>query len=208
MTDRLSLYNGALLKLGAVRLAALTDEGKGRRALDYVFDKVVKGCLEGGFWNFAMRAVQLNTSPSIGSNYGYQYVFDKPEDWLRTAGLTVDAHGRMPLLHYDDRASFIFADIETIYMKYVSIHEDYGLNFGLWPALFVDYVECSLAWMCCEEVTGSAEKRERLEKDREKAKTRSSNVDAMNEPVMRLTQPGRLVQSRGSSMSREHGVRR
>ena len=208
MTDRLSLYNGALIKLGEPRLSALTDEGKGRRALDYSFDKTVKLCLEAGFWNFAMRSVQLTTSPSIGSNFGYRYVFDKPGDWLRTAGLTTDAYGRQPLLHYDDRSSYIFADIETIFMKYISIDEDYGLNLGLWPELFADYVECALAYACVEEVTGSNEKMDRLEKRTDQAKKRASNVDAMNEPVTRMTPPGRLVMSRGSSMrARENGGR-
>lgn len=208
MTDQLSLYNGALIKLGQPRLAALTDEGKARRALDAEYAKTVKACLEAAFWNFAMRFVQLETSPSVGSNFGYQYVFDKPDDWLRTAGMTTDGFGRVPLLDYDDRTSFIFASQSIIYMRYVSNDEDYGLDLGLWPQNFVDYVETCLAFATCEEVTGSSDRKDKLDKARDKAKYKASNTDAMNEAVTRYPPPGRLVQSRGSSSrSRPFGLR-
>ncbi|RWF78988.1 MAG: hypothetical protein EOS26_03205 [Mesorhizobium sp.] len=208
MTDQLSLYNGALIKLGQPRLAALTDEGKGRRALDAEYAKTVKACLEAAFWNFAMRFVQLEATPSEGSNFGYQYVFDKPDDWLRTAGVTTDAYGKVPLLEYDDRANTVVADLSTIYFRYVSNDEDYGMDLGLWPQTFVDYVETCLAWTVCEEITGSVERKERLDKARDKAKYKASNTDAMNEAVTRYLPPGRLVQSRGStSRSRAAGLR-
>lgn len=208
MTDQLSLYNGALIKLGQPRLNALTDEGKARRALDAEYAKTVKACLEAALWNFAMRFVQLETSPSVESNYGYQYVFDKPDDWLRTAGVTTDGYGKIPLLDYDDRASYIFADQSIIYLKYISNDADYGLDLGLWPQSFVDYVETSLAYAVCEEVTGSMDRKDRLEKARLKAKSHASNMDAMNEAVTRYPPPGRLVLSRGfSSRRRPDGLR-
>lgn len=208
MTDQLSLYNGALIKLGQPRLNALTDEGKARRALDAEYAKTVKACLEAALWNFAMRFVQLETSPSVESNYGYPYVFDKPDDWLRTAGVTTDGYGKIPLLDYDDRASYIFADQSIIYLKYISNDADYGLDLGLWPQSFVDYVETSLAYAVCEEVTGSVDRKDRLEKARLKAKSHASNMDAMNEAVTRYPPPGRLVLSRGfSSRRRPDGLR-
>ncbi|RWB98855.1 MAG: hypothetical protein EOQ56_19160 [Mesorhizobium sp.] len=208
MTDQLSLYNGALIKLGQPRLAALTDEGKARRALDAEYAKTVKGCLEAAFWNFAMRLVQLENTPSEASSFGYQYVFDKPDDWLRTAGVTSDPHGNVPLLTYDDRTSRILADISIIYLRYVSNDEDFGMDLGLWPQTFVDYVETCLAWTVCEEITGSVDRKDRLEKARDKAKYKASNTDAMNEAVTRYPPPGRLVQSRGSSSrSRPAGLR-
>lgn len=199
MTDQLSLYNGALIKLGQPRLSALTDEGKARRALDAEYAKTVKGCLEAGLWNFAMRFVELTASPSADTNWGYRYVFDKPDDWLRTAGVTPDGHGRVPLLDYDDRSSYLLADIDTIYLRYVSNDPDYGLDLGKWPESFVEFVECSLALAVCEEVTGSNEKRDRLKQERKEAKHTASNTDAMNEPVTRYPPTGRLVASRGSS---------
>ncbi|QND67640.1 hypothetical protein HB777_29360 [Mesorhizobium loti] len=208
MTDQLSLYNGALIKLGQPRLAALTDEGKARRALDAEYAKTVKACLEAAFWNFAMRFVQLEATPSVGTSFGYQYVFDKPDDWIRTAGVTSDPYGKVPLLDYDDRASRVLADMSVIYFRYISNDQDYGMDLGLWPQTFVDYVETCLAFATCEEVTGSAERKDRLDKARDKAKYKASNTDAMNEAVTRYPPPGRLVQSRGSSSrGRPSGLR-
>lgn len=206
MADQLSLYNGALIKLGQPRLATLTDECKARRALDFAYAKTVKACLEAGLWNFAMRFASATESPSVETTLGYQYVFDKPDDWLRTAAITVDAHGRVPLLEYDDRTDYWLADMETIFVRYVSIDEDYGLDLGRWPESFVDYVETSLAVATCEEITGSNTKLEKLEKDREKAWKKASNRDVMNEPVTKFPPVGRLVRSRMPSFSsRERG---
>lgn len=201
MADQLSLYNGALIKIGQPRLAALTDECKARRALDFAYAKTVKACLEAGLWNFAMRFSSATASPSMETLLGYQFVFDKPQDWLRTAGVTVDAYGRVPLLDYDDRIDYWVADIETIYVRYVSIDENYGLDLGRWPESFVDYVETSLAVATCEEITGSNTKLEKLEKDREKAWRKASNRDVMNEPVTKFPPVGRLVRSRMPSFS-------
>ncbi|HEV2898845.1 MAG TPA: hypothetical protein VGX71_13615 [Pseudaminobacter sp.] len=207
MADRLSLYNGALLKLGQPRLSALTDEGKGRRALDACYDKVIKRCLEGGFWNFALRFVQFTSDPSYNSEYGYQKIFAKPDDWLRTAGVTFDGHGRSPLLDYDDRQDFWLADVDPIYVRYVSNDVAYGMDLGRWPENYATFVEYDLAHETCEEITGSAEKKQRLEKDRETAGKRASNTDAMNEPVTRFAPPGRLVQSRGNWSRGSSGAR-
>ena len=205
MASQLSLYNGALLKLGQPRLSSLSDEGKARRALDTCYAKVVKACLEAGFWNFALRFVEATTSPSVGSNYGYQYVFDKPDDWLRTAGVWSDGNQTVPLLDYADRQSYWLANQSTIYPLYVSNDSDYGLDLGLWPESFVDYVECILAKTVCVDVTGSESKLDDLEKKEATAWRKASNRDAMNEAVMRRPPAGSLVRSRGSWRGREHG---
>lgn len=206
MTDQLSLYCGALVKLGQPRLASLSDENKSRRALDFAYAKTVRACLEAGLWNFAMRFASATESPSVDTTLGYRFVFEKPDDWLRTAAMTVDAHGKVPLLEYDDRTDYWLADIETIFVRYVSNDPDYGLDLGRWPESFVDYVETSLAVATCEEITGSNSKLEKLEKDKKDAWKRASNRDVMNEPVTKFPPVGRLVRSRLSSLSsRERG---
>lgn len=205
MTDQISLYNGALQKLGHARLVALTDEGTARRALDECYAKVVKGALEAGLWNFAMRFTEVTTSPSVGSNYGYRYVFDKPDDWLRTAGVWEDGDKRSPLLDYDDRGSYWMANQETIYVQFVSNDVDWGMDLGLWPESFVKFVEFALAEATCVDITGSESKLDDLGKRKERARKDASNTDAMNEPVTRFPPSGRLVRSRRASRNTEHG---
>lgn len=207
MTDKLALYNGALRKCGAARLAALSDEGEGRRALDECYAERLKLCLESGFWNFATRLVQLTASPSIATGFGYRYGFDKPDDWVKTAAVTLDAHGLEPLLFYEDLTDFWLADMETIYVRYVSNDQDWGMDLGRWPAGFTDFVQADLAWEICERLTSSAAKKDDLEKRRKTALLNALNRDAMNQPVTRFPPPGRLVMSRGASGMREQGRR-
>lgn len=203
MTSRLALYNGALRKLGQPRLSALTDEGKGRRALDDCYDEVVAFCLERGLWNFAMRLVELETTPSADTTFGYSCIFDKPDDWIRTAGVTSDPRGNSPLLAYDDRADYWLADIDTIYVRYVSNDPAYGLDLGRWPESFVQYVQTVLAFESCETVTGSDSRKGRLEKDVKAAFSNASNKDAMNEPSTRFLPVGRILSARGSAYNRQ-----
>jgi hypothetical protein len=204
VTDKLSLYNGALSKMGQPRLSALTDVGKARRELDAVYDKTVKACLEAGQWNFAMRLVKAETSPSVSSNFGYRYVFDKPDDWLRTNALSADEYARIPLIDYEDRTSHWHADVDIIYVRYVSNDADFGLDLGRWPESFTRYVELALACESCEQIVTSESKLEGLEKRRDKAFSKASATDAMNEPAVKFMPPGKLVSSRlgGSLRSR------
>src|SRR5258708_823139 len=122
MTDKLSLYNGALTEfLGERKLANLTENREPRRVLDEIWDGgALRYCLEQGLWNFAMRTIQLTYSPSVEPDFGFRYAFDKPTDWVRTAALCVDEFFRCPLLQYNDEAGFWFADIDTIYVRYIS----------------------------------------------------------------------------------------
>ena len=60
MTDKLSIYNGALSILGERRLASLTENREPRYKLDDVWDNnFVRRLLQMGQWQFAQRTVQL-----------------------------------------------------------------------------------------------------------------------------------------------------
>src|SRR5260221_1483015 len=98
MTDQHSLYNGALRVLGQRKLAALTEESEPRHLLDDVWGEgAVDACLEEGLWNFAIRTARLDYSPSIEPDFGFSRAFDKPTDWIRTAGMAADGYFRVRL---------------------------------------------------------------------------------------------------------------
>jgi hypothetical protein len=203
MATVLGLYNGALRKLGEPRLASVSDETKGRRALDSAYAEIVKWCLEQALWNFAMRTVEAEADPSATTSFGYTYVFAKPDDWIRTSALTTDEYGRCPLLDYDDVTDYWLADTDPIYVRYVSNHADYGMDLGRWPESFNQFVQCALAHEVCEDITGSDSRKENLKKDMIRAKRDAANKDAMNQPATRFPPSGRLVGSRGESFGRE-----
>src|SRR5690606_11544358 len=106
---------------------------KSRRELDGVFERGgVRTCLKQGQWNFAMRTVRLDYSPSVEPDFGFARAFAKPEDWVRTCGVSEDEFFKSTLLDYVDEAGFWFADIDTIYVRYVSDDVEYGLDYGKW----------------------------------------------------------------------------
>jgi hypothetical protein len=46
--------------------------------------------------------------------------FAKPTDWVDTSAVCQDEYFRVPLLQYADEVGYWFADLDEIYVKYVS----------------------------------------------------------------------------------------
>jgi len=181
VASKLEVYQDALLALGQERLASLAEAGTARYALDDAYDKALKYCLEQGFWNFAMRAVQIDSSASVGPFFGYNYAFLKPTDFIRLYGLCADATMMIPMLRFVDEAGYWYADSDPLYVKYVSDDTAYGLDLSRWPETFADYVALRLAVRTCKRITGSAPD-DTLLKAEKKALSDARSKDAMNEP--------------------------
>tara|TARA_R110002074_G_C12558458_1_gene667618 strand:- start:17035 stop:17676 length:642 start_codon:yes stop_codon:yes gene_type:complete len=180
---QLSLYNGALRALGERKLASLSEDRAPRRILDDIWnDGTIDACLEQGQWNFAMRTVKADYSPSVEPSFGLRRAFDKPVDWIRTSGLCSDEYFTNPLTQYRDEAGFWYADIDTIYVRFVSNHVSYGNDLSLWPESFVTCVELYMALEACEPITQSESKRKRVEKQLQDQLVKARSKDAMDEP--------------------------
>jgi len=156
VTDRLSLYNGALAAMGERKLANLTENREPRYKLDDVWDRdMVDTLLEKGQWNFATRTVELTYSPSVTpADFGHNYGFEQPTDIIRITGMWQDGFQTTPLLHYRDEANYWWADVETIYVSYVSNDADYGADFSLWPKNFTRYAEHWMAQQVAPTIAG------------------------------------------------------
>lgn len=141
MTDKLSLYNDALLLAGERFLGTLTEEREPRRLLDKVWDNGgVNTCLEMGQWNFAMRSIQIDYDSGVEPAWGYARAFQKPTDWLVTSAVCTDEFFRVPLLRYWDEGGYWYSDLDTLYVRYVSNDPGYGMNMGNWPDSFREFV--------------------------------------------------------------------
>jgi hypothetical protein len=188
MTDRLSIYNGALMLCGERFLASLTEEREPRRLLDRVWDSNgVKTCLEMGQWNFAMRATQVDYDPGISPSFGYIHAFEKPTDWVLTSGLCTDERFQDPLTQYIDETGYWYADLDTIYLRYVSSDVAYGLDFAAWPESFREYVEEYFASKIIKKLSGSQQdeddSRARLKKKLLTAKSRAAMAEPTSFPA-------------------------
>lgn len=146
MTDRLKIYNGALLICKARSLASLSVNEEPRRLLDDVWnDGGVRFCLEQGQWHFALRAARLDYEPSIAPAWGFRRAFTKPTDWVDTSAVCIDPYYKSPLLDYADEAGYWFCDLDQIYVKFVSDDANYGGNLANWPVSFTEYVKAHFA---------------------------------------------------------------
>ncbi|PAQ00906.1 hypothetical protein LRP31_25455 [Mesorhizobium mediterraneum] len=202
----MEIYNGALLHLGSEPLASLVEEGTKRRKLDAAWDSVVKWCLNEAYFNFSIRTVEVSEDEDVETLFGYQFAFSKPDDWVRTAAVSADEYCQLPLIRYRDENGYWYADIDPIYVQYVSNDEEYGLNIGAWPETFVVFAEYALAQKVCKAVTGSSDGTDTLYKKMIRAKRDAANKDAMDDPATKFLPEGRLVSSRqGSRLGSREG---
>lgn len=162
-TDRLKIYNGALLLCGDRQLASLSENREPRHLLDLVWnDGGVRYCLEQAQWHFAMRAAELDYEPSIEPEWGFRRAFTKASDWVNTAGVWTDGYMRNPLTAYADEVGYLFADHDLIYVKYVSDDSSYGSDLSRWPATFTEYVKAYFASKIVHKLPGGSDRAEFL----------------------------------------------
>jgi len=190
---KLGVFNHCLSSiLGERELASLVEESESRHALDKAWDKggADQGgpiyCLELGYWNFATRTEALNYSPSVEPSFGYIRAFDKPVDWVRTTSVAFDPYFQMPTMQYVDEGDFWFADLDVIYVRYVSKDLSFGLDYSLWPMSFVDFVALYLADFACERLVKSDTLKEDVRKRWKEARHRANGIDGTNKPTQAI----------------------
>ncbi len=157
---KLSLYNGALLLLEQRKLANLAENREPRRVLDSVWDRdAIEFCLEQGQWNFAMRTAMVEYDPNVDPEFGFIHGFAKPTDWIRTASIAVDERFTDPLddRQYKDERGYWWADLEQIYVRYVSDDDNYGGDFSQWSPTFERFVEVYLAKWAGPRIKGASD---------------------------------------------------
>lgn len=199
-TTKLALYNDAMRKLGHERLASLAEASTARYALDDVYDSNLSFCLEAGFWNFAMRAVQIDSSASVTPTFGYTYAFTKPSDFVRLYKMSAEETMLTALNDFVDEPNYWFANPDPLFVKYVSSDTAYGADLSIWPATFSEFMALRLAVETCKRITGSAPSEE-MKRDLKRAKADALSKDAMNEPPGRMPE-GSWVSSRGGDVNR------
>lgn len=157
-TSKLELFNSALTLCRETKLASLTEGREARHLLDQVYDGGgIRRVLEAGQWHFAMRTVQVDSDPDLDPEFGFQYAFSKPTDWVLTSALCSDEYFRSPMTaaQYVDESGYWYADVDPVYVRYVSDDEDYGGDLGTWPQSFVDYAVAHFASKIVHKLTSS-----------------------------------------------------
>lgn len=199
--DQLSIYNQTLALLGERSLASLTENREPRRVLDTFWPGVVKFCLEQGQWKFAIRTSKLTYSTDVNPTFGYRRAFERPSDCVRMTKMCQDEYLKVPLLEYTEEAAWWFADLDDIYVSYVSNDSSYGNDYANWPETFATYVALYLATQAGLRINQSERTLDKLEKDLKDAKRDALAKDALQGPTQFLPQGGWVSSRRGGRRS-------
>ena len=200
MSDRLSVYNAALVLLGNQPLLTLSDNVASRRALDRVWDETLAFMIEGAFWKFACRTDELQTSDTATSQFGYNYVYELPEDYVRIVRISDNNRMRPTLIDFLIEAGFLFCDCTPLYLQYVSNDAAYGYDTGKWPPSFVRALSDELALRAAPHLTGGAAPQiQALAAQAKKSFYIAKGRDAVNQPEA-WAPAGRLVRARAGWM--------
>lgn len=197
MASKLGIYNATFLHLGERSIAALEEEAEGKRDLDEIYDEGVLYCLHQGLWNFAARTIEGSVVASIEPPFGLRFAYTKPEDWVRTMGVSSDPMFYEPYLDYIDEQEYWYAGIQPLYFRYVSSDPEYGLNLGKWPPTFTEYVSAHFASKLAMRISNNRQLRSDMFSMMEALLRRCKDKDAMDEPS-KFPPPGRWVRSRSS----------
>lgn len=203
--SRHSIYNDALLIAGERALSSLTENREPRYLLDQLWNNDgVLACLEEAQWFFAMRTVQIDYDPDFGHPFGFERAFNKPDDWVLTSAVCSDEFFRVPVTRYSDEAGYWYADIDTLFIKYVSSDEDYGLDLAKWPRSFTEFVSAHFASKVILKITNDEQRLAKAMALRQKTLDQAKNKCAMAEPTAFPAQ-GVWSRSRTRWMGRNDG---
>lgn len=193
---------------GERSIASLTEDREPRHLLDAVWNNGgVKRCLESGFWSFATQIVQIDYDTGVDPAFGFNRAFSKPTDWVKTAAICSDEYFRAPLLHYSDEdPDYWYAEIDTIYVKYVSDHADYGSDLSKWSESFADYVASHFAYKIVTKLTSDERKEDKIFDLRKRLLLEAKSHDASGGP-QKFAPLGRWSSSRGTVGGRDRGNR-
>lgn len=197
MATKLQLYNTALRYCKERKIANLNESREPRRLLDDVWESGgVDDCLEEGMWKFATRSLRMDYDTTIEPEFGLRRAFSKPDDWVITVAVCSDEYYNVPLTHYLHENNYWYADIDQIYVRYVSNNTSYGYDLSLWPASFMRYVAAYFASEIVGKLSGgNTETIDDVEKILTKNKRKAKGKDAWNQPAQ-FPAPGSWVTSR------------
>ena len=139
-TTQLSLYNEALLLVGARELDSLTDDVEARYRLDTAYENGVDYCLELINPVFARKTVLLNTS-AVSTEHSFDNVYTLPSDYISMVRAYSDEKLDQPISRYIIEGRTLACNYSSIYLRYIT--NSYTL--AEWDKTFERFVVAYLA---------------------------------------------------------------
>jgi len=151
MTVAVDICNSALIKLGAERINALTDDTKIARLCQEQYPKIVNRVLRSHLWTFAIKRVVLATvDPSF--DFLETNAFALPLDCLRVASIN------SPETIYKIEGRTLLTSLSSVNLSYISSSTPEAYYDGN----FTEALACSLASDLCYAITQSSTMKQQL----------------------------------------------
>ena len=176
MSSVVDVCNSALQKLGADRIASLSDNNKNARAVNNAYARLRDKLLRQKAWGFAIKRAELAAS-STDPLFGPAKQYPIPSDFLRL--LAPDKEANLNSLDWRIERGpagrvIVTEDGAPLQIRYVSQVTDPNEM----DALFLELWAVELALDICQEITGSNTKKEALREDRKLIMSEAKQVNA------------------------------
>lgn len=195
MADKLQVWKQALVHLEKATIITLTDDVEAVNVFTNAWPGVVEEAFNAGDWNFAKVSAALTRNVVETAAVGWSYVFDYPDDWMRTVAVNNSPNFRSPFYDYVDEGGFLHANTEVLYLRYISNAKMTDALVSSWPTMFWRFVALKLAFDTCGRLTSGDTLEQKLEKRLDKALRQAKSVDARNENNKVLA-PGSWLRAR------------
>lgn len=181
MADKLGVWNQALIHLEAAPIATLTDQVTAVNVFGNAWTGVVEEAFNEGDWNFAKKSATLVESGTGSASVGYSYVYDYPDDYLRTVTVSLTTSFNDPYTGYIDEGGYLHTNFGPVYLRYIRNDLVDDADVGEWPTMFWRYVAAKLAYETCGRLTQGTSLKAELSKVADKALRKAKSVDARQE---------------------------
>lgn len=185
MTTDVSVCNGALIKLGADTIIALTDDTNRARTLQARYASVRDAELRRRRWRFAIKRTSLPAlSSTPDSDFDYEYQL--PNDYLRLipGGDLVnvpdlsDFRSATSLMWSVENGKILTSLGAPLSIRYIAQITDPSL----FDSAFAEALSSRLAFECCERITQSDSKKQIAWADYKNAIKEAVTANAIETP--------------------------
>lgn len=174
-----AICNLALQKIGAARIASLSDADENARACNACYELLRDRELRSNRWKFAIKRATL-APHSTTPDFTYLYAFLLPSDCLRVlfpARTALD----WKIENHEGDPAILTNDGDTLEIRYVARVTD-PTKFD---ALFVESFACKIAWHLCEAITQSNTKKDSVLNEYKMAIAEARRMNAIELGVLK-----------------------
>lgn len=148
-TSDVEVCNLAMQKLGAARIASLTEESTNAEECNACYDQLRKTEIRRHRWNFARKRATLAAS-AVAPDHEYDYAYPLPSGCLRVLPPN-DAEVDWQIESHEGQNAILSnwtAPLEIIYLADIT-------DPTLFDDCFTEMLACRIAMQTCKKITGS-----------------------------------------------------